>query len=118
MIRKDGRRPDEIRPVRIVRDFVTAPEASVLMEMGDTRVICAVSMEERRPKWMREQNVDSGWITAEYSLLPFSSSERTPRESTRGRVSGRTLEIQRIIGRSLRTVIDRESLGHRTLWVD
>lgn len=118
MKRKDGRRPDELRPVRIIKDFVTAPESSVLMEMGNTRVICAVSMEERRPRWMREQGIDEGWVTAEYSLLPFASSERTPRESTRGRTGGRTMEIQRLIGRSLRTVVDRSCLGHRTLWVD
>ncbi|MDP8247319.1 MAG: ribonuclease PH [Candidatus Tritonobacter lacicola] len=118
MMRKDGRSLDELRPVKIIRDFVAAPEASVLIEMGDTKVICAISLEENRPRWMREQNIDSGWITAEYSLLPFSSSRRTRRESAMGRIGGRTYEIQRLIGRSLRTVVDLHSLGHRTLWVD
>jgi ribonuclease PH len=118
MERSDGRRPDELRPVRIIRGFISAPEASVLIETGNTRVICAVSVEERRPRWMREQNVDSGWITAEYSLLPFASPQRVVRESARGKLGGRTSEIQRLIGRTLRTVVDRAMLGHRTLWVD
>ena len=118
MERTDGRGPEELRPVRIIRDFISAPEASVLIEMGKTRVICAVSVEERRPRWMREQGIDSGWVTAEYSLLPFASPQRVARESARGRVGGRTSEIQRLIGRSLRTVIDRSILGHRTLWID
>ena len=118
MQRKDGRRPDELRPVRITRDFVKFPLGSVLVELGDTKVVCAASMEEAAPRWMREQKRPGGWITCEYSLMPFSSPERTAREATRGKIAGRTHEIQRMIGRALRAVVDLDQLGERTIWID
>jgi len=118
MQRKDGRRPDELRPVRITRDFVKFPLGSVLVEFGDTKVVCAASMEEAAPRWMREQKRPGGWITCEYSLMPFSSPERTAREATRGKIAGRTHEIQRMIGRALRAVVDLDQLGERTIWID
>ena len=118
MKRSDGRAADELRPVKIHPHYVEAPAGSVLIEMGKTRVLCAVSVEETVPRWMRDQGVSSGWITAEYSMLPCASAPRKPREVTRGRPEGRTQEIQRLIGRSLRAAVDLEKLGARTLWVD
>jgi ribonuclease PH len=118
MQRKDGRAPDELRPVRITRDFVKYPLGSVLVEFGDTKVVCAASVEEITPRWMREQKRPGGWITCEYSMLPFSSPERTAREATRGRIGGRTHEIQRMIGRALRAVVDLNQIGERTIWID
>ena len=118
MKRSDGRVADELRPVKIHPHYVEAPAGSVLIEMGKTRVLCAVSVEETVPRWMRDQGVSSGWITAEYSMLPCASAPRKPREVTRGRPEGRTQEIQRLIGRSLRAAVDLEKLGARTLWVD
>jgi len=118
MTRKDGRAHDELRPVRITRDFVKYPLGSVLVEFGDTKVICAASMEEAAPRWMREQKRPGGWITCEYSMMPFSSPERTAREATRGKIAGRTHEIQRVIGRALRAVVDLNQLGERTIWID
>lgn len=118
MQRKDGRAPDELRPVRITRDFVKYPLGSVLVEFGDTKVVCAASVEEITPRWMREQRRAGGWITCEYSMMPFSSPERTAREATRGRIGGRTHEIQRMIGRALRAVVDLKRIGERTIWID
>ncbi len=118
MQRKDGRANDELRPVRITRDFVKYPLGSVLVEFGDTKVICAASMEEAAPRWMREQKRPGGWITCEYSMMPFSSPKRTAREATRGKIAGRTHEIQRVIGRALRAVVDLNQLGERTIWID
>jgi ribonuclease PH len=118
MARKDGRANDELRPVRITRDFVKYPLGSVLVEFGDTKVICAASMEEAAPRWMREQKRPGGWITCEYSMMPFSSPKRTAREATRGKIAGRTHEIQRVIGRALRAVVDLNQLGERTIWID
>ena len=118
MNRTDGRRPDELRPVKIHTDFVKHPHGSVLIEMGQTRVVCAASVEEGVPRWMRDQKVTGGWITAEYSMLPFATTPRKPREVTRGRAEGRTQEIQRLIGRALRAVTDTDQLGERTVWVD
>ena len=118
MNRSDGRAADELRPVKIHLNYVEAPAGSVLIEMGKTRVLCAVSVEETVPRWMRDQGVSGGWITAEYSMLPCASTPRKPREVTRGRPEGRTQEIQRLIGRSLRAAVDLEKLGPRTLWVD
>jgi ribonuclease PH len=114
--RGDGRRPDELRPVRITTRFSKHAEGSALIEVGDTKVICTVSIEERVPPFLKGQG--SGWITSEYGMLPRSTTTRAPRESGRGGPSGRTHEIQRLIGRSLRAVVDLKSLGERTLWVD
>jgi ribonuclease PH len=113
-MRVDGRRNDELRPVVITPDYVQYPEGSVLIEMGATRVICNVTVEERVPAWL--QSSSQGWVTAEYALLPRSTHERTPRE-TRG-LRGRTQEIRRFIGRSLRAAVNLEELGWRTLTVD
>ena len=118
MNRVDGRRPNELRPVKIHPHYVQQPAGSALIEMGNTRVVCAASVEEGVPRWMREQGVKGGWITAEYSMLPYATSPRKPREVTRGRPEGRTQEIQRLLGRALRTVTDIEKLGDRTIWID
>ena len=116
MKRNDGRDLNQLRPVNIKKNFIKHPEGSVLITVGHTKVICNASVEERVPPFLRDQN--QGWVTAEYSMLPRSTHTRTSRESSRGKVSGRTQEIQRLIGRSLRTVVDLEKLGERTLWVD
>ncbi len=113
-MRPDGRRPEEIRPVKIVPDFLKYAEGSALIELGDTKVLCAVSVEEKVPGFLKDTG--TGWITAEYALLPRSTETRTPREIL-GR-KGRSQEIQRLIGRSLRAVVDLQALGERTLWVD
>jgi ribonuclease PH len=118
MKRLDGRRPDELRPVKIHPHYVKQPAGSALIEMGNTRVLCAASVEEGVPRWMREQKVSGGWITAEYSMLPYATAPRKPRELTRGRPEGRTQEIQRLVGRALRAVTDIEKLGERTVWID
>jgi ribonuclease PH len=115
-MRADGRQADELRPVRLVSDFTENPLASVLCEMGRTRVLCTVCEELTVPRWL--QGAGKGWVTAEYSMLPGSTDRRAQREAARGRQSGRTLEIQRLIGRSLRGVTDLTALGDRTLWVD
>jgi len=104
--------------VKIHPQYVAPPAGSVLIEMGRTRVICAASVEEGVPRWMKEQKVAGGWITAEYSMLPFSTSPRKVRESSRGKIEGRTQEIQRLIGRALRAVTDLKRLGERSVWVD
>jgi len=114
--RSDNRAPDQMRPVNILPDYINTAEGSVLMEVGNTRVICTASIEETVPQFMR--NSGKGWITAEYSMLPRSTLTRTPREVSKGRASGRTHEIQRLIGRSLRAVTDLERLGERTIWID
>jgi len=116
MTRSDGRRPDELRPMRIERNYLMHAEGSVLIEMGHTKVICSASVEERVPQWMRGSG--EGWVTAEYSMLPRATGERTVRESSRGKVGGRTHEIQRLIGRALRSVVDLKALGERTIWID
>jgi ribonuclease PH len=118
MKRADGRRPDELRPVKIHPNYVKQPAGSVLIEMGDTRVLCAASIEMGVPRWMRDQDVTGGWITAEYSMLPYATAPRKPREVTRGRTEGRTQEIQRLVGRALRSVTNIEKLGERTIWID
>ncbi len=118
MKRVDGRQPNELRPVTIHPQYVQQPAGSALIEMGNTRVVCAASVEDGVPRWMREQGVKGGWITAEYSMLPYATSPRKPREVTRGRAEGRTQEIQRLVGRALRTVTDIEKLGERTIWID
>lgn len=114
--RTDGRAANELRPVKISLDFLPYAEGSVLMEMGNTRVICAASLEERVPPFLR--NTGQGWVTAEYAMLPRSTQTRTSREIGRGGPSGRTHEIQRLIGRSLRAVADMKALGERTLTID
>lgn len=116
MLRGDGRRPDELRPVRIETGVQKYPEGSSLIALGDTRVLCAATIEEKVPQWMRGQGI--GWVTAEYSMLPRATQERTPRESARGRVGGRTHEIQRIVGRALRAVTDMAKLGERCVFLD
>lgn len=114
--RADNRSPDQMRPVNIVPDFISTAEGSALIEIGNTRVICTASIEESVPNWMR--NRGKGWITCEYGMLPRATLTRTAREAARGRQGGRTFEIQRLIGRSLRAVVDLEELGERTLWID
>ena len=114
--RPSGRRPEALRPVRIQRGFTKHAEGSVLVEFGDTRVLCTASVEERVPSFLRESG--RGWVTAEYGMLPRSTNTRTDREAARGRQSGRTQEIQRLIGRALRAVIDLPALGPRTIQVD
>lgn len=115
-VRLDGRMPNQHRPVRITRHFTKFAEGSVLIELGDTKVICNATVEERVPPFMRGQG--KGWITAEYSMLPRATETRIQRESTKGKVSGRTMEIQRLVGRALRSVVNLESLGERTIWLD
>jgi len=115
-MRPSNRRPDELRPLRFTRGFTQHAEGSVLVEFGDTRVLCTASIEERVPPFLRGQG--RGWITAEYGMLPRATSERTPREAARGRQGGRTLEIQRLIGRSLRAAADLSALGERTITLD
>ena len=114
--RSDNRTPTQLRPVKIVPDFISTAEGSALIEIGNTRVICTASIEESVPGWMR--NSGKGWITGEYAMIPRSTLSRTPRESARGRIGGRTHEIQRLIGRSLRSVMDMTKLGERTIWMD
>jgi ribonuclease PH len=116
MIRSDGRRADQLRPVTIEPGFLKYAEGSALISVGNTRVLCAASIEERVPQWMKGRGV--GWVTAEYAMLPRATQERTQRESAKGRVGGRTHEIQRIIGRALRAVTDMAKLGERTIWID
>ena len=117
-LRTDGRAPDELRPVGFDMQIAPAAKGSTLIRVGRTRVVCAVSVEEKVPRWMQAQKIKGGWLTGEYSLLPYATSDRSSRESSLGKVSGRTSEIQRLIGRSLRAVVDLEALGARTLWVD
>jgi ribonuclease PH len=116
MMRSDGRRADELRPLEFEVDFTEQPLGSVLCSMGRTKVLCTVSEEQTVPRWLRGGG--KGWLTAEYSMLPAATDRRTDREASRGKLSGRTMEIQRLIGRSLRAVVSLESLGERTLWVD
>jgi ribonuclease PH len=116
--RIDGRAADEIRPISFELGIAPNASGSVLVAMGNTRVICGVMIEESVPRWMKEQGVTRGWLTAEYSMLPYSTNTRKPRDITRGRLDGRSSEIQRLIGRSLRAVVDLEKLGARTMWVD
>ncbi|HPT83692.1 MAG TPA: ribonuclease PH [Limnochordia bacterium] len=116
MIRADGRRPDQLRPVQITRNVNMYAEGSVLIEVGNTKVLCTATVEDKVPTFLR--GTGEGWITAEYSMLPRATAERNPRESARGKIGGRTHEIQRLIGRSLRAVVDLKALGERTIWLD
>jgi len=116
MTRPDGRRPDQLRPVVIRRHVNKYAEGAVLIELGDTRVLCTATVEERVPAWRRGSGL--GWVTAEYGMLPRATLERTPREAAAGRQGGRTLEIQRLVGRALRSVVDLSRLGERTITLD
>jgi ribonuclease PH len=116
--RSDGRNADQIRPISFELGIAPNASGSVLVAMGNTRVICGVMIEETVPRWMKEQGVTGGWLTAEYSMLPYSTNTRKPRDITKGRLDGRSNEIQRLIGRSLRAVVDLEKLGPRTMWID
>jgi len=116
MKRIDGRKLDELRKIKIKRNYIEYAEGSVLIEVGKTKLICTASVEDRVPLFLRGQG--SGWITAEYSMLPRSTPTRTIRDSTTGRIKGRTHEIQRLIGRSLRAVVELDKLGERTIWID
>jgi ribonuclease PH len=118
MIRLDGRAADQIRPVSFELGIAPNATGSVLIAMGNTRVICAVMIEETVPSWMKQQGVSGGWLTAEYSMLPYSTNTRKARDISRGKLDGRSTEIQRLIGRSLRAVVDLEKLGPRTMWID
>lgn len=114
--RGDGRRNDEVRPVKITRDFIKYAEGSVLIEMGGTKVICTASVEEKVPPFLKDKG--RGWVTAEYSMLPRATHERTAREAVKGKQGGRTLEIQRLVGRALRAVTEHSEMGERTIWID
>jgi ribonuclease PH len=116
--RVDGRRPDQLRPLRFQNHIAPYATGSTLVEWGNTRVICGVTVDESVPRWMKEQNVTGGWITAEYSMLPYSTLQRKQRDSTKGKIDGRSQEIQRLIGRAMRAALDLEKLGSRTIWVD
>jgi ribonuclease PH len=115
-VRSDGRAPDEMRPVKLTPDFITTAEGSVLIEVGQTRVIATATVDDGVPSFLK--GTGKGWVTSEYGMLPRATEQRTPREASRGRQSGRTLEISRLIGRSLRAVTDMKSLGERTVWID
>jgi ribonuclease PH len=117
-LRVDGRRPDQLRPLRFQNHIAPYATGSTLVEWGNTRVICGVTVDESVPRWMKEQNVTGGWITAEYSMLPYSTLQRKQRDSTKGKIDGRSQEIQRLIGRAMRAALDLEKLGSRTIWVD
>ncbi len=117
-IRADGRAANQLRPIRFQNHIAPYASGSTLIEWGNTRVICGVSIEETVPRWMKEQKVAGGWITAEYSMLPYSTLERKPRDSTKGKVDGRSQEIQRLIGRAMRAALNLEKLGEHTVWVD
>lgn len=116
MIRIDERKADELRPVQMDTDYLIHPEGSVLITVGKTKVICTATIEERVPGFLRGQG--KGWITAEYSMLPRATNSRNQREASKGKITGRTMEIQRLIGRALRAVVNLEQLGERTLWID
>jgi len=116
--RADGRLANELRPLRFQNNIAPHATGSTLVEWGDTRVICGVTLEDAVPRWMKEQNALGGWITAEYSMLPYSTLQRKQRDITKGKIDGRSQEIQRLIGRAMRAAIDLEKLGSRTIWVD
>jgi len=116
--RADGRRPNQLRPIRFQNNIAPYATGSTLIEWGNTRVICGVTIEENVPRWMKEQSVTGGWITAEYSMLPYSTLQRKPRDITKGKIDGRSQEIQRLIGRAMRAALDLDKLGQRTICVD
>ena len=116
--RIDARRPDQVRPIRFINHIAPYATGSTLVEWGNTRVICGVTVDESVPRWMKEQGVTGGWITAEYSMLPYSTLTRKPRDISKGKIDGRSQEIQRLIGRAMRAAINLEKIGSRTIWVD
>lgn len=118
MPRSDSRTPDQLRPVSFQPDIAPNATGSVLVSFGNTQVICAATVQEEVPRWMKVQGVQGGWLTAEYSMLPYSTHDRKDRDISRGKLDGRSQEIQRLIGRSLRAVVDLQKLGQRTLWID
>jgi ribonuclease PH len=117
-VRADGRFPYQLRPIKFQNHFAPHATGSTLIEWGNTRVICGVTVEESVPRWMKEQNVVGGWITAEYSMLPYSTLQRKARDSSKGKIDGRSQEIQRLIGRAMRAALNLDKLGPRTIWVD
>lgn len=116
MNRIDGRATDELRPVTVEKNYLIHPEGSVLIQVGNTKVICTATIEDKVPHFLRGQG--KGWITAEYSMLPRATADRTQRDASRGKINGRTMEIQRLIGRALRAIVDLEALGEKTIWID
>jgi ribonuclease PH len=116
--RADGRQADQLRPIRFLNHIAPYATGSTLIEWGNTKVICGVTVEDTVPRWMKEQNVTGGWITAEYSMLPYSTLQRKQRDIAKGKIDGRSQEIQRLIGRSMRAAINLELLGSRTVWID
>lgn len=116
--RPDGRRPDQLRPWTFQWDVAPNCSGSILVSCGKTQVVCAASLEEDVPRWKKSQKVPGGWLTAEYSMLPYSTPDRKPRDITKGKIDGRSSEIQRLIGRSMRAAVDLDLLGERTLWID
>lgn len=118
MERHDGRKLDELRPLGFGEGIAPHASGSVLVSFGNTQVICAATIQDRVPRWMQQQGVPGGWLTAEYAMLPYSTHDRKDRDISRGKLDGRSVEIQRLIGRSLRAVVDLKALGARTVWVD
>jgi ribonuclease PH len=116
--RSDSRLPNQLRPLTLEAGIAPYASGSVLIGFGSTRVICAATVETKVPSWMKQQGVKGGWVTAEYSMLPYSTLDRKPRDIAKGKIDGRTIEIQRLIGRSLRAVLDLQKLGEHTLWID
>lgn len=117
MSRIDGRKNNQLRPVKITKHFIKYPAGSCLIEMGNTKVICTATVEEDVPRWMKNKK-EGGWISSEYSMIPAATAERTQREATRGKLGGRTHEIQRLVGRALRAACDLKTMGTRTIWID
>jgi len=117
-VRADGRQPGQLRPIRFQNHIAPHATGSTLVEWGCTRVICGVTVDENVPRWMKEQGVTGGWITSEYSMLPYSTLTRKARDISKGKIDGRSQEIQRLIGRAMRSAVDLEQLGSRTVWVD
>ncbi|HEX3625962.1 MAG TPA: ribonuclease PH [Verrucomicrobiae bacterium] len=117
-VRADGRVAGQLRPIRFQNHIAPNSTGSTLIEWGNTRVICAVTVEDVIPRWMKEQKVSGGWLTAEYSMLPYSTLDRKPRDVAKGKLDGRASEIQRLIGRSMRACVDLEKIGERTVWID
>jgi len=117
-LRPDGRKSDQLRPIRFQNGIAPYATGSTLIEWGNTRVICSATVEDTVPRWMKEQSVAGGWITAEYSMLPYSTLTRKARDISKGKIDGRSQEIQRLIGRAMRAAIDLEKIGSRTIWLD
>src|SRR5580698_5370316 len=117
-LRTDGRSANQLRPIRFQNHIAPHATGSTLVEWGNTRVICGVTVEEIIPRWMKEQKVPGGWLTAEYSMLPYSTLERKSRDVAKGKLDGRSSEIQRLIGRSIRAALDLQKIGERTVWID